>query len=160
LIVENPVDFPSITFCNNNWYKRSVVEKSEIWKGILLTMYPIGPPPAPGMLDLSDPAVLEQLKGVVMYKFYQKAMHQFKSMFGACYLMNGLVNCSEYFTPVKQPMGICYTFNSGEYIKQHGRVQMHRTGPPFGLRVVLTVEQDEYFASFFASAGFQVKCKE
>jgi len=123
-------------------------------------MYPVGPQPASQSLDLSDPDVLDQLEGVDMYKFYQKAMHQFTHMFGACCLQNLLVNCSEYFNPVKQPMGICYTFNSEEYVKKHGRLEMHRTGPPFGIRVVLTVEQDEYYASFFASAGFQVKCSE
>ena len=77
-------------------------------------------------------------------------------MFLGCYIKNVEVECATVFTSVMQEGGLCHTFHSTEYIKDHGPLTAERTGPPFGLRFVLNVEQDEYSSSPVSSAGFQV----
>ena len=132
------------------------MEKNELWRKIIQTVHPIGTTGSPEALDLSDPDVLAQLEGVDMKEMYYKAMHRFEDMFIDCYIKSAAVNCTKFFTPTMQQTGMCYMFNSEEFIQDHGRFHSDRSGPPFGLRVTLNVEQYEHYASPLPSAGFQV----
>ncbi|XP_068716303.1 acid-sensing ion channel 2-like [Montipora capricornis] len=60
----------------------------------------------------------------------------------------------ENFTAVITEFGLCYTFNSG--LKGHPLLKVQRAGVDYGLRLSLSVQQDQYYGSLRDSSGFKV----
>ena len=62
------------------------------------------------------------------------------------------------FTAVITEFGLCYTFNSG--LQNHPPLKVQRAGVDYGLRLQLSVQQDQYYGSLRDSSGFKVMVHE
>ena len=110
-------------------------------------------------LNFSDPNVVAQVDQVDLGELVINAAHTKKVMFKECSWKGREIDCSEYLTSNYTPLGICYTFNSAEYIEEHGRLTVSRSGMQYALTLQINVEQYDYFAQVGYSAGVKVRCQ-
>ncbi|XP_064611817.1 degenerin-like protein unc-105 [Liolophura sinensis] len=145
--------FPSVTICNSNLFRKSVVIQDPIMKLTLRAMYDNGPR-APA-INFSDPRFALQHTEHDLKKIIETTAHQLESMFRFCSWMSDEVNCSEYLTPRQTNHGLCYTFNSMDYIKSHGRLNTSFPGELGGLELTIDIEEHEYFYGLTPASGIK-----
>ncbi|XP_064611819.1 acid-sensing ion channel 4-A-like [Liolophura sinensis] len=146
--------FPSVTVCNSNLFRKSVVTQDPIAAMSLRAMYDNGPR-APA-INFSDPRFVSKNTDCDPRDFFQATAHQLESMFRFCSWMSDEVNCSEYLTPHHTNHGLCYTFNSMDYIKSHGRLNTSFPGEAGGLKLTMDIEEHEYFYGLSSALGIKV----
>ncbi len=66
------------------------------------------------------------------------------------------ISCEDLFTITETPLGLCYTFNSHDLVKERGPLLSYHSGASNGLYMRLNVNQSQYYSSLTASAGFRV----
>ena len=108
-------------------YKKSVVNEEPFIANILKAVYPFF---GESEFNISDPAMLRLGANVSMSGFAKRASQRLPEALEECKWMSQNIECSEYFKEVVTQMGLCFTFNSIEFIKNHGGkpLETHGTG--------------------------------
>ena len=147
-------EFPSVTICSQNAFRKSVVSQSDpILQTILKLRYP-----AIGQPDLSNLTFTEEHDKIDIVQESFKNIQPIEDMLFECKFKGTLINCEENFSPIATAFGWCYIFNSYERISTHGCYETHSTGSAQGLYLRMNVNQSEYFFGPSMSAGFKVFC--
>ena len=96
----------------------------------------------------------------IFYLFFHDAMFQAQDMILQCQFGGGGSECDHsQWSMISNPMGMCLTFNSKQYIENHVRLKSVQPGKSHGLQVVVNVEVDEYVVSMEDYEGIQVKIR-
>ena len=108
---ESVLEFPAITICNFNMLRQSFVDQENlgnVGKYVLSNKLPWWEEKT-GEIDW------KRFENVSTSATYSMAGHQIKDMIMECYWIGEM--CSfRNFTPVLTSMGLCHTFNSGQYV--------------------------------------------
>ena len=108
---ESTLEFPAITICNFNMLRQSFVDQENlgnVGKYVLNNKLPWWQEKT-GEIDW------KRFENVSTSATYSMAGHQIKDMVMECYWIGEM--CSfRNFTPVLTSMGLCHTFNSGQYV--------------------------------------------
>ena len=154
MIDEDVVNFPAVTICNLNLFKRSLIEQeNQLVINITRTLHPTYFVPSP--LNLADPRDLELTKGFNFAKIYDRIKINSLDVFGGCHFNTIQLRCSDYIEPVITNIGECATFNNRNITKRFNNITTSRAGVANGLRLHLSVAHFEYFSGTLA-AGFKV----
>ena len=151
------VDYPAVTFCNMNQIKKSYVMQDPFIYNVFLAQEYLK---EESNLSISDPQVIEKMdteysmRQITKDGAFTAAEMLYDCVNGTTYYHN---DCTFYLRPVLTSLGYCYTFNSPDYIKEHGRVKTSKTGTKYGISFFINVSQYEYFVQVGVSAGIRVK---
>ncbi|XP_078381087.1 acid-sensing ion channel 1-like [Oculina patagonica] len=146
---EGTPEFPAVTVCNFNRFKRSVV----IAKGYdeLLSKFEkksFGLQAENDTIDLSNYTADFNFTELNLI-----AGHQINDTLLGC-VWSGQMCDYRNFTPVLTDMGLCHTFNSGKNGERILKVK--QAGSTFGLTLSLNVQQKEYYGVMATSAGLKI----
>uniref|UniRef100_A0A8C4S7R1 Uncharacterized protein n=1 Tax=Erpetoichthys calabaricus TaxID=27687 RepID=A0A8C4S7R1_ERPCA len=121
----NVINFPAVTFCNNNMVRFHKLTKSDLYfAGHWLANFS----------RFLPPKVPEN-----MMNFYYRLGHQIEDMLVECKFQGDPCGPAD-FTPVYTRYGKCYTFNAN---KNSSRITK-QSGMGNGLEIMLDIQQDEY----------------
>ncbi|KAL9964415.1 hypothetical protein ACROYT_G028056 [Oculina patagonica] len=152
LVYEKEPDFPSVTICNFNMLRKTLI-KAYNYENVLryTTRDEFGKFAG---VEVNDSGIdWSVYEGVDMSYAYHLGGHQIKDMLKGCSWSGE--SCTHHnFTPVLTSMGLCHTFNSGEGGQKILRVK--NPGAKFGLSLMLSIEQSEYFGLMTLLAGLKV----
>ncbi|KAK6173769.1 hypothetical protein SNE40_017170 [Patella caerulea] len=160
----NEMQFPAVTICNANQFRQHKIP-SDDWKikDLIFEMSEMSvlseyfkehfAMNSPKYSFIPEP---EAHLGKNLYKFALDAAHKLEDMFIVCLWGGVVVNCSKYFETVITDMGVCYTFNSNS----SSPMTSYGSGSMSGLRVIVDIEQPEYYFSQISLAGIQVLLHE
>ena len=144
--------FPSITICNQNLFRKSIITQSHpVLETILRLNYP-----SAGKPDVSNLTLTEEMDQINVTEESLKNLQPLEEMLITCKFRGSLINCKENFLLIPTSSGWCYIFNSYEYIMKHGSYETYSTGSAQGLYLRMNVNQSEYFFGPSSSAGFKV----
>ncbi|ELU03413.1 hypothetical protein CAPTEDRAFT_188964 [Capitella teleta] len=155
VIDKKPTDFPAVTFCNMNVLRKTFIEADEFLLNVIRALK--GDPRS--TVNVSDPELRRRFdEKYTMGDIFKKGAHTPNTTFTKCIWGGEDDICHLYMTPYSTQMGHCFTFNSYDYVMQHGSLQANRIGVEGGLQLNLNVHQDEYLYQDFKhkSAGFKV----
>ena len=150
---QDNLQFPAVTICNYNMLRKSVVLSKPEYHSLAMVLVNWT------TMATYDLGVLNpEANFVNMSEFNLLAAHTLESMVLWCTFMLQS-GCIRHFTPIMTSIGLCYTFNSQELIDNGVMYNTSRTGLKYGLRLLLNVQQEEYFAAQAFSAGIKVHNK-
>ncbi|XP_068686049.1 acid-sensing ion channel 1-like [Montipora foliosa] len=144
---ESPIEFPAVTICNFNMFKKSLVDHYGFGNVGRYAQRD------PGLQINESEIDWSQFENYSMSSLYSSGGHQMRYMIRQCVWIGE--ECTyRNFTPVLTSMGLCHTFNSG----QDGTeiLKVNNAGAKFGLNLLLDIEQDEYFGLVTKQAGLKV----
>ena len=144
----SPIQFPSVTICNYNQYRKSYFLSADNYKKALLaTMYPDFMNMGRNLANL-DQTVKPGYNATDVYK---EAAHQIADMALVCFWEQKQENCTDIFETRYTDMGVCYTFNGD------GSRQQAVAGAENGLKLIMFLEYGNYFYSeHLGMVGFKV----
>ncbi len=152
---EKPMPFPSVTICNNNIYRKSVLmQHSDVAKHVYDTSsFRMGP------LRLNNSEFFSDVSKLDFEQLILNLSHRRQDMIMNCFFNVVNVSCDEYLTRTTTFAGYCYTFNSEKIIEARGRdLYVDRAGKDYAMRLWINVEQYEYyFGNYGGSAGIDVR---
>ncbi|XP_071848112.1 acid-sensing ion channel 1C-like isoform X2 [Apostichopus japonicus] len=142
--------FPAVTFCNYNLFKNSKVHPNPNIRTVLAA------------LALNDNTIVDwdqydKFYENVTWNITERAIltgHRMEDMLLECKWNTGQVCSAENFTTVITDFGVCHTFNSRQDATTG--LLVNQAGASQGLRIRLSLEQDEYFWGEFTGAGFKI----
>ncbi|XP_064643519.1 acid-sensing ion channel 1A-like isoform X2 [Lineus longissimus] len=153
---KKPLDFPSVTICNFNMFRKTFVEADPVLRKILNYIFPQTGLPVE-KIDFNDPLINATLHKYTSYEILKAGAHTLKGMFKDCHFGHDEIDCSEYFTEHFTDLGICYTFHSAEFIERRGRTLISdASGSDYGLRIRASIQHGEYSHGVSTSAGLKV----
>ncbi|XP_067931998.1 acid-sensing ion channel 1-like [Watersipora subatra] len=144
----NQLTFPTITICNNNNWRRSVLYHSSLDLGsyvlfeVVQDLYnedrPV-PPPA-DKYNMSDPfyAPALALNATTFTQFFKVAAHPLTTSLLTCTIFGRNYSCSDVFEVVATDAGFCYQFNS------NGTLNASAPGKIGGIAIMLQASVEEY----------------
>lgn len=156
LISEQQSVFPAVTICNFNQYRKSALNQSK-FKEIVELNNPLYKDKAKPMNwdNYSD-----DVKRMDMENIVRSAGHQLEfdditkgGMLYRCIWKGKECNHTN-FTTILTDMGVCYTFNSGI---EADILRVSSPGNTFGLKLIMSVEQEEYMGHDTFSAGLKIR---
>ena len=152
-------EFPSVTICNQNLYRESVMKRADPLAAQLVRLsYPLNVGPTLNRSEiLSDPVIVERLQRFNATQLALDNVQPIEEMLIECKFRGFEINCSENFSPIITAFGWCYIFNSYERVTTLGSYETYSTGSAQGLYLRMNVNQSEYFFGPNLSAGFKVK---
>ncbi|KAJ7377745.1 Acid-sensing ion channel 2 [Desmophyllum pertusum] len=152
LVHEKEPDFPSVTICNFNMFRKSLVNAYNYEQVLRYTTRDQFGKFAG--IEINDSNIdWSVYEGVNMSLVYHLGGHQMQDMLKGC-SWSGEKCSYKNFTPVLTSMGLCHTFNSGKSGQDILRVK--DAGAKFGLSLMLSIEQSEYFGLMTLLAGIKV----
>ena len=132
------MQFPSVTICNYNQYRKSYFLSADNYsKSLLLSMYPNYLGYGRSLIKINQTAI----PGFNATRVFLESAHQIQGMILYCVWQNRPENCSGLFKTVLTDHGVCYTFNSD------GARMQSTAGSLYGLRLVVMIQHSEYFYS-------------
>ncbi|XP_077984311.1 acid-sensing ion channel 1-like [Glandiceps talaboti] len=148
------IDFPAITICNYNRYRKSFIKgtRFEEW---VRRQYPT--------FNLSDDETPVEFDDELLKftsnrtSFEISAAHDKWQMIYQCTFGRNRIPCNAgNFTRTLTDFGVCYTFNGATYDEGHDVIHVSHGGSEHGLRLRLFVDQLEYTFGENSGAGFKV----
>ena len=139
------LDFPAVTICNLNQFYRDRIPNTTIIKNLLYALSDLD-----SYITLQ--AVSDDIPGDDVRTFALNAAHRLDEMLKSCYWQSQEFNCSTGFSRTVTAFGVCYTFN-GDVSKVRS---CRNPGPIGGLRVILNIQQEQYYLSKTFQAGIKV----
>ena len=112
LVYEDILEFPAVTICNFNTFKKSVITAKGYDKAFEFNMKK-----AAGLNTSNDTLDLSKYNDVNMTEFYFTAGHQIEDTLVSCLWLVGEKCDHKNFTAVLTSMGLCHTFTSGKKVK-------------------------------------------
>ena len=148
------LDLPSITVCNRNYYRKSLIERdfsdiADMLKEMTYSWFSIP----------TDDNVTMNYTLLNQYGYWDivdNASHTLDDTFIQCRVASWLLNCSDYVTKHLTTSGICYTFNSYHYFRENGRLQVSAPGKDNSLSLLLDTQSHDYHGPAGFGAGFSV----
>ncbi|XP_028663984.2 acid-sensing ion channel 4-A-like [Erpetoichthys calabaricus] len=149
----NVINFPAVTFCNNNMVRFHKLTKSDLyfaghWLGLTLENKSVDT----NVMEYLTEDKRKQLSRLAnfsrflppkvpenMMNFYYRLGHQIEDMLVECKFQGDPCGPAD-FTPVYTRYGKCYTFNAN---KNSSRITK-QSGMGNGLEIMLDIQQDEY----------------
>ncbi len=159
VVSEKPMEFPSVTICNANMYRKSV-----IWSQYRPMAYHVYDTSFQRMINVTltnDTEAFQKYAAELDYEeFLKKTGHQLEGTVFSCMFDLQVMPCQDVFVRRATHSGYCYTFNPREMIQERGEpLYVNRAGKTYGLLLSLSVEQYEYFfGSWVNSACLEVRC--
>lgn len=146
------IDFPAVTLCNYNQFRRSKLETYDpVYQKILLAI-------ATGVnrddIDWDYHDSLYEDDPGNLTKVAIEAGHQLEDMLLGCKWNTGEDCGRENFTKTITDFGVCYTFNADRDSER--RLTVSQAGASQGLRLRLSAEQDDYYWGYYTAAGFKL----
>ncbi|XP_070553623.1 acid-sensing ion channel 4-B-like [Ptychodera flava] len=141
------LDFPAVTICNYNQFRKSVVNESG--EEFLKLAFPIYGPVNVSGIDWDGE--FNESRNYNMTEAAIHSAHQLEQMLIHCNWKGSEICGPEDFTQSMTDFGVCYTFND---IVPPRKVQ--QSGTSSGLFLRLNVEQEEYTSNENTGAGFRV----
>ena len=167
---ESLLEFPSVTLCNYNVMRKSLIDSFNDSTGDLVL--DIIKPWATAYSYYEDynsydyydyGAIYDASGSIDMRELGEKGKHQREDMFTACDFMSSNYTESpcqfsdELLVTKVTQMGYCYTFHPQSYIEKHGALLSTRPGQAGGLHFEVNLQQDEYVSGAEGdSAGMKV----
>lgn len=155
LISEKKSVFPAVTICNFNRYRKSALNGSKFEK-ILKLKNPLHKSNSQTVNWTAN----SEVNKLNMETLVRSTGHQLKynqqtngGMLYRC-LWKGQPCGALNFTSTLTDMGVCYTFNSG---KKGEILKVDGSGSNFGLKLTMSVEQEDYFGYDSFSAGLRIR---
>jgi len=108
LIYEDAPEFPAVTICNFNMFRKSVVMArgyDQVLKYFMKKTF--------GIDTSNDTVNLDEYNGLNVTELYLTAGHQIDDTLVSCFWNGGEMCDHRNFTAVLTSMGLCHTFNSG-----------------------------------------------
>ncbi len=156
-VSEQPtLEFPAVTICNYNQFRKSLAEEQPNTAKILKELFSVD-------------AILEREKDNFMEAESQvsddwnvtqnliRLSHRLEDLVLFCHWCGRTIPCEKYFTMVLTEAGVCYTFNSRESRHHHPALLVHDAGSDCGLLMRINIENKEYYYGEGNSAGIQVR---
>ncbi|XP_071847114.1 acid-sensing ion channel 1C-like isoform X2 [Apostichopus japonicus] len=145
------IDFPAVTFCNYNQFRRSKLETYDpVFQQILLALV------VKQGVDI-DWDYHDSLYNDNHWNMTEVAVtsgHQLEDMLLSCTWNRGEACGPQNFTTTITDFGICFTFNGDR--DSGRRLTVSQAGASQGLRLRLSAEQDEYYWGYYTAAGFKL----
>ena len=104
MVNQDAVDFPAVTICNFNPFRKDYTEKNKLSKA--LSLFP------QQSASLSDVFALGNFSETAMDKVFRDSGHIFSDMLYFCTFRRKTCH-AQNFTPVFTRLGLCHTFNKG-----------------------------------------------
>ena len=136
-ITPNILEFPTVTICNMNSLKKSVMDNE------LILNYARLRKSENSSLYLNETLqewYKNELGKMSMEKFVE--IYAFNLSETVLYCDIPGKPCNSHFTSLITENGPCYSFNSRELIENHGPIQINQPGSVFGLSLVLDTKTD------------------
>ncbi len=142
--------FPAVTICNQNLYRKSIVEKEPHLLDTLKMIYD------PRRRNKSTITLDPRIDKINLTSLMLQNAQPLSEMLVFCKFRGQDKNCSEIFELILTSFGWCYIFNSFGSILKTGGFRTYGTGSAQGLFLRMNVNQDEYMFGPSLSAGFKV----
>lgn len=147
------IQFPAVTLCSVSSLKKENLPNISDLEYYFLTESVIGPffP----KLDLNKPEYAD-------YRLPRNASwvrdtaNPIEDLFLFCFFEGEDEECKKVMKPTVTKLGVCYTFNSREHVKENGHTVTSRTGSTSGLRLYLWVNQTSFVFNDIMAAGIKV----
>ncbi|KAK7495306.1 hypothetical protein BaRGS_00013488 [Batillaria attramentaria] len=144
--VTDILPFPAVTICNLNQFHRNRIPRDENLRRLLYRM--------------SDYAYIKDYitsEAVVSNESNADKVDTGDELREFCVYRITSYPCDELFTRTVTDLGVCYTFNAD---KDRERRNTTDSGSLNGLRVILNIEQDNYYYSTYSQSGIKVVLHE
>lgn len=139
-------DFPAVTFCSNDFIKRSYYNQRELDYIGNLTFYSTNYD-CDEILKNKPPGFTDGYREWIL-----NGGHQLEDILDSCSFMGYDCNTSD-FIPTPSLLGLCHTFNSG----RNGTVfKAEGTGYVAGLDLIFKLNRSEFFGSTTADSGIRM----
>lgn len=150
--------FPSLTLCNLSPYKKSALNPDESMQEYLLSISRMGY--SVPLINYDDSSK-SNLSLPLPKGWIYNVSFTVNDLFAVCVDIEGYrVDCDVVLTPKLTDIGLCYTFNSKEYIKINGPMITRMTGSKTSLALYVRIDQEEYVYNDNLAAGMKVNYLE
>ncbi|KAL5011455.1 hypothetical protein ScPMuIL_010006 [Solemya velum] len=154
--IAKKLEFPAVTICSLNKISDKSVQEP-LTRFILKKVFTEINGNISYLKGL-DPNVTKSLN---LTKLFVDGAPKMNETFILCNWRNTIIECSDYFSLVLVPDGVCFAFNSREYIRKTGeRLESVHPGSEDGLVVQLHAHQEDNFIGDSGAAGFKVSTNE
>ena len=152
------MEFPSVTICNTNMIRKSYYKQHQ--NDLIGKVVDFYDPFVAQPLNTTDPTTRQQLANLHMVNIAREGAHQI-DMFRNCSFMSNHFNChnDEVLVQTMTQMGVCYTFQSKQYVEKHGQLSTLRAGDKGGLHLIMDIQQYDYKVANLGdfTAGLKVR---
>ncbi len=152
---ESPMEFPAVTICNNNRYRKSVITQYPDIAQHIRSKYR-------GLVPVNF-TVTEEFRrraaAVDYEELLKNASHPFSEMILYCSFAWKAIPCETLTTTVVTSWGHCFTVNSADVIRARGGpLPVKTAGTNYALFLALNLNQADYYFGNDGdiSAGIQV----
>ena len=147
---EDKINIPAFTICDNNKISKTLVEKNEneFVQKVLKSLF-VNAPLKPH-INLSDPAILSQTKGIDMFSIYER--NKANVSISRIYFDDKELKLQDYLRRVRTSLGDCFEFDPRH---NSSRLVVTQPGAKFGLRILSYTLQNDYYTGVL-SAGVYV----
>lgn len=146
VVWQESLAFPAVTICNLNNLKRSYLEAAGLDFSSFLEV--------DFECSLCNQSAINDTvgaKGLNITRILLEGGHKVEDLISDCNF-NGQRCSVDNFIPVLTRFGVCYSFNSD----RTNISSLHGTGPRFGLKLTVGIEQDEYTSTLNGDAGISL----
>ncbi len=141
---EKPMDFPAVTICNNNRYRKSVIIQNDD----IAQNNRSSPSGGEKGLNVSEIELERQTAGMDYEEHLKNASQSLSSFMLLCFFGRKKIPCETAATVSPTFYGYCYTFNSEEVIKARGEpLLVKRPGNEHGFRLVAFLATSEGYSN-------------
>ena len=148
----NELNFPAITICNLNTLYKDLIQEDDLEVVLELVKIFSGEISATEKINSGNYTAANKVFGSVL----KNAMTTIDKFIIACGFGNNIRNCSEYFTPLLTDKGLCFTYNSYEFIQKHGSLKALNSLSMASTYFIIDVDPDQVTLPFAFGNGIVV----
>ena len=156
---ETSLQFPSITICNYNQFRKSLALRSPDIMDLLKDLFSIEARVDVQEVqkrDRPDTASLLSNNWNLTAELIALA-HILEQMVIMCYWCGVKISCHEYFSRTLTEVGVCYTFNSEKVQKEKGTLWAYCAGSDCGLTLRMNIQTEEHYFGEGDASGVRVR---